>query len=890
MRRKRRTTDRRIGASQSSHPKTKIFGAGDLCLAESSLTSTLRELFSLIRPSHRRSDRITKLTQFSDMKRLNTRMIAFSKRPYRIYFTHIFSLFCLGIVACDDEEALNQQPLEVAANIFAPQGDPRPHLSESELQIFFEGEAVATHRFSLSDGLGPYFNVTFCGACHEKPAFGGAAGHYRDFYIYGEQVNGEGFLPSGPRSGVLNTFLDPIEPTLTEEGSSKALIKVHPEGGATVYTRRNPIPFFGIGLLAEIPEKELLSRADPDDLNGDGISGRPNYDQGYVGRFGLKAQTVSIENFIRGPLFNHLGITSNPLSAERQAALPVPSIAADRFEVMNQELTIGKYPLIQEGEPNADESVPILERLSFHQAAAPSEPLTDLDDVPDPELSEDELFALVSWAMLLAAPLPDIPDAQAEIGQGHFVSMGCDLCHVPALKGPRGLIPAYTDLLLHDMGEELADGVVMALASGSEFRTQPLWGLNSTGPYLYDGRAGSIDEAIALHGGEAAQSRELYLNSSQEDRDHLLAFLGTLGGRAQSSRGLIAPLDGPERIGATPVEVGVPLEDFIELDQERFLNGQAIFDRDHSISEGLGPVFNGDSCRGCHFDPIVGGSGPTGVSAVRFIPDQAESSPLDGSVIRRFKSGHGSPDRFPLNESGELTDGAAEVRQALPTFGLGILSAISEEAILSNSDPDDVDGDGIRGIARRLEDGSLGRYGWRAQISSIEDFVADALAIELGFTIPESLNLSTAIYQDEDGASDPEISSDDFNDLAYFLRMLAPPTPQSLEGDIERGATLFEDLACNACHIPKIEPDQLRAAYTDLLLHSVQPDGEKQRLFRTTPLWALSLTGTYWHDGRADTIANAIELHGGEARESFTAWSALSSEDKRSLLDFLGSL
>ena len=82
-----------------------------------------------------------------------------------------------------------------------------------------------------------------------------------------------------------------------------------------------------MGLLAEIPDSEILKRVDENDANGDGISGRANYDRGFVGRFGRKAQTVSIEGFIRGPLFNHLGITTNPLPDELKAMLPVPSAA-----------------------------------------------------------------------------------------------------------------------------------------------------------------------------------------------------------------------------------------------------------------------------------------------------------------------------------------------------------------------------------------------------------------------------------------------------------------------------------------------------------------------------------------------------------------------------------
>ena len=132
----------------------------------------------------------------------------------------------------------------------------------------------------------------------------------------------------------------------------------------------------------------------------------------------------------------------------------------------------------------------------FHQAAAPSEPLTDDDGIPDPELDEDSLFALVSWVMLLAAPEPDPPNEISESGAGIFKDIGCASCHVPGLVGPRGIVYAYTDLLLHDMGPEMDDGLSMGVATGSEFRTAPLWGVKAVGPYLHDGRADTLQDAI----------------------------------------------------------------------------------------------------------------------------------------------------------------------------------------------------------------------------------------------------------------------------------------------------------------------------------------------------------------------------------------------------------
>ena len=140
----------------------------------------------------------------------------------------------LTVLACDLEDS-NKEQTQLADGVFAIQGQARPNLSSEEKELFKLGEEVATRRFTLNDGLGPHFNVTFCGSCHEKPAFGGAAGHYRDFYIYGESLNGGGFVPSGPRSGVLNTFSkasgseeeSDVNTELNQPGS--ALNKILPE-------------------------------------------------------------------------------------------------------------------------------------------------------------------------------------------------------------------------------------------------------------------------------------------------------------------------------------------------------------------------------------------------------------------------------------------------------------------------------------------------------------------------------------------------------------------------------------------------------------------------------------------------------------------------------------
>ena len=152
---------------------------------------------------------------------------------------------------------------------------------------------------------------------------------------------------------------------------------------------------------------------------------------------------------------NHLGITTNPLSAIEKAALPFSSALSGAVEHRSDALST----------------------VRLAQVAAPNEPLTDEDNIEDPELNNNDLFKLVAWATLLAPPTPEPETEITEQGRFNFNSFGCAACHRPSLPSKIGQIPLYSDLLLHDMGDELADGIEMGFATGREFRTAPLWGV-----------------------------------------------------------------------------------------------------------------------------------------------------------------------------------------------------------------------------------------------------------------------------------------------------------------------------------------------------------------------------------------------------------------------------
>lgn len=728
-------------------------------------------------------------------------------------------------------------PAKVADGIFAELGAPLPSAGPDQLAAFERGRQVALRRFTPAEGLGPEFNLTFCAGCHEKPVFGGGAGHYRDFLLVGDELSPEVVVPRG-KNGVQRQFS-------LDSGRSES------DPLTSISATRNPIPFFGAGLLAEIPDTEIVRHADPSDLDGDGISGRANYEGISVGRFGRKAQTSRIELFVRGPLFNHMGITSNPLSSERRDDLP-----------------------------------------TLKQAVIPDEPTVDLDEVPDPELAEGDLFDLVAFASLLAAPKPDDPTEQSLRGAVLFSEVGCDACHLSSLRGPRGEIPAYTDLLLHDMGDELADRFPMGSASGSEFRTQPLWGVTAASPYLHDGRATSIDEAIRWHGGEAAAIRESYLALSSDARSDLLAFLESLGGSSQRSDGLLAPESPLPEDG----EYGAPLPGLTAAQRQRFERGRELFDRDFGYSDGVGPLFNGDACRSCHFDPVIGGAGPSGVDAMRqggfrdfvFVP------PAGGTALPRHSTAGVRPEADP--EASFF-----EPRQTPSTLGLGLLERIPRETIEAWADPDDEDGDGISGRVHVLDDGRLGRFGWKANVPSVREFVRDAFGGELGMTVAMEAGSSFGVSDDDDEAPDPEIDLITVDLVTAFIDLLAPPPRSRSNPSLEDlGEALFHDIGCANCHVPTMQTAAGEALnpYSDLLLHEViaadalgiEEGDAGIHEFRTPPLWGLARSAPYFHDGRADTVEDAIAEHAAEADGVRREFEMLDADERAALLAFLRSL
>jgi hypothetical protein len=357
----------------------------------------------------------------------------------------------------------------------------------------------------------------------------------------------------------------------------------------------------------------------------------------------------------------------------------------------------------------------------------------------------------------------------------------------------------------------------------------------------------------------------------------------------------------PPLPGLLPVgSLGGPDRQLTTDEALSFRRGLQVFDRPTTIAQGLGPNFNGDSCRACHSDPVLGGAGGLDVNVVRFahVDETGVVSQLPGGPAA-------SRQAIPQVMREECPDAAnvIETRQTPTILGLGLVDRIPDSVILSHADPDDADGDGIRGRARFV-DGRLGRFGHKCGVPSLADFAADALFNELGVTVSADLS-PFAVAADGDAVADPEMPDQDFKDQLFFISHLAPP-PRSLPSDplslsrVHDGEAIFHSLGCASCHLPSLEgPDGPVRAFSDFLLHQVgDPDrlqvnepGVEPREFRTAPLWGLRDTPPYLHDGSAESIPDAVLLgHFGEAKPARTGFQALSGDDQAKLVEFLTSL
>jgi CxxC motif-containing protein (DUF1111 family) len=406
-------------------------------------------------------------------------------------------------------------------------------LTAQEMTLFQQGRSLVRQSWVVApagnrevNGLGPLYNRLACISCHAKNGRGGAPdgtlqrmqsmlvrlsvpgrgthGGPRPHPVYGDQLNEEG-IPGVPGEGRAHlqwrtarvTMADGERVELRRPRLTFDELGYGPMGKVQVSLRVSP-HVAGLGLLETVPVEALNKLA----LNAkpDGVRGTVNQvwdipsGKTVPGRFGLKANAPSLRQQIAGAFVGDMGITSDLFPTEN--CTPVQRAC--------QQAVSGGHP----------------------------------------ELTTAQLDSVEFYLAHLAPPVRRHQDEPVvRQGEALFATSGCVVCHQPVLpsgehpKFPRlsgQTVAAYTDLLLHDMGPDLADGRPDFQASGNQWRTPPLWGLgllvgiNENTHFLHDGRARTVQEAILWHGGEATHARKRYAQSPKEDRQALLAFLQSL--------------------------------------------------------------------------------------------------------------------------------------------------------------------------------------------------------------------------------------------------------------------------------------------------------------------------------------------------------------------------
>jgi CxxC motif-containing protein (DUF1111 family) len=381
------------------------------------------------------------------------------------------------LVACEEFQPKAPQAFELLDG-------PVSGLTEAENLQFLRGDVAFNDEvFTTANGLGPLFVATSCGSCHP----GDGKGHPFTTLTRFGQIDETG-----------NQYLNLGGPQLQH----RAVPGFTPEGiplNAT-FSRFTPPANTGLGFIDAVSDTEILTWADPDDIDGDGISGGPNWislkeyvkerpnsvtqNGRYIGRFGKKAATYDLLQQTATAYNQDIGITSS------------------------------------------------FEPVDTHSGL-----------VFDPEVSNQTINDVVFYLKTLKAPEPRPESNSILEGKQLFTTIGCSKCHRPEMKTGNSSIAAiankffypYSDLLLHDMGTALDDGYTEGSAKSYEWRTPPLWGLglskNSQGGQyflMHDGRARSIDEAILLHGGEANQIRNNYQMLTADEKTKLIQFLESL--------------------------------------------------------------------------------------------------------------------------------------------------------------------------------------------------------------------------------------------------------------------------------------------------------------------------------------------------------------------------
>lgn len=406
---------------------------------------------------------------------------------------------------------------------------PAPNLNGADLDMHLAGDAQFEAAFvsapaEVNGGVGPIFNNSSCIACHAKDGrarFPDNINSLSGFFLraslpgiandggpvpvpnYGLQIQNQAIAGFEPEAQYAVDFL-----TITEiladgtkinlQKPSYRLINGYmPVPDNILLSPRIAPPVFGLGLLEALPEEEILMNQDIYDSDADGISGKANYfhdtatGKTLLGRFGWKANTATVLEQCAGAYNGDMGVTNY---------------------MFYQETGFGQ----RNGDDGLGENIEIIDEI--------------LDQV-------------AFYCKTLAVPAARNLNDEAVIqGSQIFDRIDCAKCHVPSMTtGPSEIsaisnqvIYAYTDMLLHDMGEGLADNRPDFLADGQEWKTRPLWGIglskvvNGHTDFLHDGRAKNLTEDILWHGGEAENSKNQFKQLPTQERNNLLKFLNSL--------------------------------------------------------------------------------------------------------------------------------------------------------------------------------------------------------------------------------------------------------------------------------------------------------------------------------------------------------------------------
>ncbi len=354
-----------------------------------------------------------------------------------------------------------------------------------------------------------------------------------------------------------------------------------------------------------------------------------------------------------------------------------------------------------------------------------------------------------------------------------------------------------------------------------------------------------------------------------------------------------------------------------------FNDNRFIFEEAESVADGLGPTYNGQSCRECHQNVVTGGASQVAEQRTGHVENDEFFESLGGSLVQS-RATH--PD---IVERVSVKDTMRTFRISTNTLGNGFVESIADSTLIAIRDRQP---EALRGTALSvpvLEAGNkarIGRFGWKSQHASLESFSADAYLNEMGITSPlfpeenTSSGHPVAFGSKYDPVADPEDDGVDIVAFANFMRSTKAPSRGPITSDVRAGEQLFTQIGCAVCHTPTITtarpgtkingqaftvPDALGNKiihpYSDFLLHDIGtgdgipflPTAEfasTASQIRTAPLWALRTRNRLMHDGLSFTKQEAIRRHAGQATSVRNSYNTLTYEQKTQVLAFLDSL